>query len=199
MSRGIPMGSTGSRHSSPSPGGLVRALRRLMSQLIASLRAITGSTRADDDFRAELESHLAMDVERYVGRGMSPDEARRAALLASGGLTVATELVHDRRGLAWAEDAATDLRYAARSLRRKPGFALAAIITLGLAVGANAAMFTIVNAVVLRGLPYPGADRIVSLSLAFKGVDREVVPEQDYFAWLADAKSVALAAYSAAR
>jgi len=78
-------------------------------RLIAVIHAISGSTRADDDFRAELESHLAMDIERYVRRGMSPDEARRAALVASGGLTVASEMVHERRGLAWAEDAATDL------------------------------------------------------------------------------------------
>jgi predicted permease len=170
-----------------------------MHRLIAVIHAISGSTRADDDFRAELESHLAMDIERYVRRGMSPDEARRAALVASGGLTVASEIVHERRGLAWAEDAATDLRYARRSLRRKPAFALAGILTLGLAVGANAAMFTIVNAVVLRALPYAAPDRIVSLSLAFKGVDREVVPEQDYFAWLADARSATLAAYSNAR
>ena len=121
-----------------------------MHRLMAVIRAIVGSARADDDFRAEVESHLAMDIERYVRRGMSPDEARRQALLASGGLTVATEIVHERRGLAWMEDAATDLRYAVRSLRRKPGFALAGILTLGLAVGANAAMFTIVNAVALR-------------------------------------------------
>jgi len=90
----------------------------------------------------------------------------------------------------------SDLRYALRALRSRPGFTLAAILTLGLCLGANTAMFTIVNAVVLRPLPYPSPDRIVSLSLASRGIDEEVVDDADYFAWLANAKSVSLAAHT---
>src|SRR6185503_8754160 len=159
-------------------------------------RAALGSRRADDDLRAELEAHLEMDIAEHVRRGMSPDEARRAALIAAGGVTLAVEAVRERRGLPQIEQWATDLRYAMRTLRNKPAYTIAMILTLALGIGANSAMFTIVNAVVFRPLPYPDADRIVAISLGRPGEDRHVVDDRNYFAWLESAKSVDLAATS---
>lgn len=170
------------------------ALRALLARSIASLRTLAGSPRADAEMRDELESHLAMHVEENLRRGMTPETARRDALLAAGGLTLAAESVRERHGLAPVENVVTDLRYAARALRSKRGFTAAVVLTLGLGIGANTAMFTIVNAVVLRPLPYPRPDRIVSLSVSYKGVDAEVVDDRDYFAWSGAATSLTMAA-----
>ena len=178
----------------------MRQLLAFARRIAATFRAITGSdAAADEAFRAEMESHLAMHIAENVRRGMSPEAARRDALLASGGLTLAAEAVHERRAFAWVESLTADLRYAARSLRARPGFAIGVVLTLGLSIGANAGMFTIVRAVVLRPLAYPEPDRIVSLSLSDKGVDQESVNDRDYFAWLEGATSATLAATSPAR
>src|SRR5215216_5885227 len=105
----------------------------------------------------------------------------------------------DRRDRTSLESLLGDIRYAVRALMLRPGFTLAAVATLGLCLGANTAMFTIVNAVVLRPLPYPAADRIVSVSLAYRGTDREVVDDAHYFAWIASTRSASLAAYASSR
>ena len=170
-------------------------LRALLARLGASLRALTGSPRDDDDLRAELESHLEMQIEENIRRGVSPDEARRQALIAAGGLAHAAEAAREQRGLPLLENLAADVRYAARALRSKPGYCTAVALTLALGIGANSAMFTIVNAVVLRPLPFPRSERIVSLSTTDDGQDVGVVDDPDYQAWLRDASSVSIAAY----
>ena len=117
----------------------------LARRTIATFFAMVDSDRADAALRAEMEAHLAMHIDENIRRGMSPEQARRDALIAAGGLTLAAETVHERRAFASVENLATDLRYAARSLRAKPGFAVGVILTLGLTIGANAGMFTIVR------------------------------------------------------
>ena len=169
------------------------ALRRWIVRLAASLRALTGSSRADDDLREELASHLAMQIEDNLRRGMSPDEARRAALLATGGMTAAAESAREQRGIPLIETVVSDVRYALRTLRAKPGYTTAVVLTLALSIGANSAMFAIVNAVVLRPLPYPDPDRIVSISTSSKGEDHGVVDDVNYAAWRDKARSVVLA------
>ena len=173
----------------------MRPLRVLLARIGASLRALTGSSREDDDLRAELESHLEMQIEENVRKGMPPEEARRQALIAAGGLTRAAESARRQRGVPTLENLAADIRYAARALRSKPAYCAAVVLTLALGIGANSAMFTIVNAVVLRPLPYPNSERIVSLSTADDGQDVGVVDDPDYQAWLRDASSVSIAAY----
>src|SRR5688572_20910886 len=86
-----------------------------MTYLRAALARITGiftGHQADDDVRAEMRAHIEMETAEYIRRGMHPDEARRKALLASGGLTQAAEAVHDQRGLPWVEGVFADLKYA---------------------------------------------------------------------------------------
>ena len=176
---------------------IIRALRAAGIRLLAALRISAGSQDDDADTRAELETHLAMQIEENVRRGMSLEEARREALLASGGLTLAVEAVRDRRGLPWIEQLVGDFRLAFRALRAKPTYMIAVILTLGLGIGANSAMFSLVNAVVLRPLPYPDPERIVSLSIRHRGEDLGVVDDRDYFAWRDGARTLTLAAYEA--
>jgi putative ABC transport system permease protein len=167
-------------------------LRRWIARIVASLRALAGSSRADDEMREEMAAHLAMHIDENLRRGMSPDEARRAALLATGGMTAAAESAHEQRGIPWFESVMADIRYAARALIAKPGYSLAVVLTLALGIGANSAMFTIVNAVILRPLPYPDPDRIVSLSSKSNGNDIGVVDDVNYAAWRDNARSLVL-------
>jgi putative ABC transport system permease protein len=136
-----------------------------MRQLRGALARIAGvfGHRADDDLREELEMHVEMETEENIRRGMAPDEARRKALLASGGLTQAMEAVHDQRTLPWLESIASDVKYALRGLRRSPAFAIVVVLTLALGIGANTAIFSVVRGVLLKPLPHRDGDRLVYL------------------------------------
>jgi hypothetical protein len=121
------------------------------------------------DLDQELRSFVDHLTDEKVRQGMAPAEARRAALVEFGGLTQAKEEVRDVRRLAWLDVLRQDGRYAFRSLRRNPGFAATVTCTLALAIGANATVFGIVNAVLLRPLPFPEPGRLVSVSSSIRG------------------------------
>ena len=103
-----------------------------MRQIRGALARIAGvftGHRSDDDLHEELQAHLEMEIAENIRRGMHPDAARRKALLASGGLTVAAESVRAQRGLPWVDSIASDAKYAVRTLRRSPGFVTVAALT----------------------------------------------------------------------
>ena len=103
---------------------------RHLRAALARIAGMFGRHREDQDLREELQAHLEMETAENIRRGMDPDEARREALLASGGLTQAVEAVRDQRGMPWIEGIAADIRYALRALRRSPAFATVVVITL---------------------------------------------------------------------
>lgn len=122
----------------------------------------TGHSR-DAELREELEAHLEMATAENVRRGMAPDEARRQALLASGGLTAASEAVRAQRTIPWIESIVADVKYAFRTLRHAPAYTAIVVVTLGLGIGANTAIFSVIDGVLLKALPHRDADRLVYL------------------------------------
>lgn len=139
---------------------ILSRLRRTFSKL----NSIFHNKRAEEELAREVASHLTLLADDFERRGMSPEEAARAAKRAYGGVEQAKQAHRDARSVLWIEQTIQDLRYALRMLAKSPAFAAVAILTLALGIGANSAIFSVIDAVMLRELPAEDSQRLVVFS-----------------------------------
>jgi putative ABC transport system permease protein len=152
------------------------------------LAALLHLGRGDGELAEEIETHLDLDAAERQRAGLAPEEARRQAALAFGGVESIKEHYRDQRSIPVIETTLQDLRYALRSFRRNPAFAAAALVVLALGIGANSAIFTVVNGVLLKPLPYPEPDRLVAVShvppaASFPGMKEFAVSPANFLDW----------------
>lgn len=158
---------------------MIRPLRAA----IIRLAGVLGSTRRERELARELESHIQLHTDDNIRAGMTPDEARRRALLRLGGVEQTKERYRDRASLPWLETAIQDLRGSARLMRRTPGFTFVAILTLAIGIGANTVMFSVVNTVLLRPLPYHDSERLMSVQALGRNGGRITTAAPDFYAF----------------
>src|SRR5579872_1726417 len=151
----------------------------------ARVRDLRGRSADDDDFDAEIASHVQMLVDEHVRRGMTEDEARRAARLAFGGSMQTVEQHRDGRSLPLVETTLQDVRYAVRTLWRYPAFSLVAIATLAIGIGAGTAVFGFAGAVLIKPLPYTRPGELVRVfeTNPLKRWTRNIAAPANYADW----------------
>ena len=140
-----------------------------------------GASREEVD--EELSYHIAREIEGHVAAGMPQEEARRQALIAFGGMEKTREQCHEQRTAASLETILRDVRYAFRGLRRAPAFAITAVLTFAVGIGSTTAVFSVVDRILFRSLPYPDASRLVSIGIVAPIEPQEFMLGYTYYEW----------------
>jgi len=140
------------------------------------LRSLFSRRRVEQDLDDELQYHLEQKTEEYIAQGLTADDARRAALREMDGLTQRREECRDARGVNFIENTLQDIRYSLRLLRKSPGFTIVAVLTLAMAIGANAVVFSVMNALILRPLDVPQPDTLWGIEREYDHLGGETYP-----------------------
>jgi predicted permease len=160
-------------------------------EIVSSLGALFGRRRQEREMNEEIAFHIEMETRRLVDSGLDPDEARRRAVRAFGGVERHKDEVRDERGTSWLRDGWSDVRFAARSLGRRPGFTAIATITLALGIGATTTLFGVVKQVLLTPLPYGHPESLVMVWSAWKGFDQTWLSYDEWEGWRARIRAFA--------
>src|SRR5213076_1341479 len=181
----------GAPHSGCCPGSPIRVKGRCPVSFIARLKGLLRSRRLDRELEEELRSHLEMRTADNLAAGMSPENARYEAQRRFGNTTLLKEDTRAVDIIGWLDECARDFRYALRVLQRSPGFTAVAILTLALGIGANTAVFSVIDAILLRPLPYPEPQRLVRVweSSIKHDSPRNVVNPLNFLDWHDHAQS----------
>jgi predicted permease len=141
----------------------------MIRRIVGSIRGLWAGNRVEAELDEELAFHVDRQTEQNVRRGMAPEEARRAALVRFGGIDKVKDESREASRALFFETLVQDVRYGLRSLRKNPGYAAAAVLTLALGIGANTAIFSVVHGVLLQQLPYGGGEKLVRIQVDAPG------------------------------
>jgi len=155
----------------------------VLPQVISFCRRVLRREQKETELDDEILSHLDLLTEQKVKEGMSPEEALRSARIELGGVEQIKEQVREARMGAWLDTLLQDIRFGFRMLRKNPSLTAIAILTLTLGIGANTALFSVVNSVLLRSLPYPRPEQLVVLSEKKAGFDRSSISYPNFLDW----------------
>ena len=170
----------------------------MLRDLSFRLRALFRRQAMERELDDELRFHLEESVAAHMRAGHTREEATRLAHIELGGVEVVKEEVRDARGVRLIDDVVADVRYGARGLHRAPAFTAAAVLTLALGIGANSAMFSLANSVLLHSLPYPEPEQLVRLHANKPGFDQGSISFPNFLDWQASNHTFAAVAVSRA-
>jgi predicted permease len=169
---------------------------RWLNILRARLRALVRREAVLEDIEEEMRSHVEMEAETNIGRGMGPEEARLAAVRSFGNLSRIRDLAYEIRGGGIMETLWQDLRYGVRMLLKNPAFTALVVVTLAVGIGANAALFSVVNGVLLNPLPYPQPEQLVTLHQSKPNFETGAIPYPNFLDWQKENQTFAAMAIS---
>ena len=156
-----------------------------LSDLWRRLRALTRKGQLENELDEEMQFHLERDIEQNIKSGMSREEARYTALKSFGGLEQSKEVCRDARGVSLVENILRDVSYSLRILLKSYAFTIVVVLTLALGIGANTALFSFANGILLRPLPYPQSDRLAAIdeTALKRGIDSMSVSYPNFLDW----------------